>query len=183
VADFDCNGTPDLAVVNARESGTVSILLGHGDGTFDPPQAFSVGRLPVSVAAGDFNGDGLWDLAVANASPSLLIPGPVSILLGNGDGTFGPADNVPAGVSPQSVVVADFNGDEFSDLAVGNRRSHDFSVLLGRGDGTFQAAQHFGPGNDPIPLAVGDFNGDGLADLVAPHSGTNLISVLINTTR
>src|SRR5215471_11419023 len=137
-------------------------------------------RTRASVAVGDFNGDGLWDLAVANVSPSLLIPGPVSILLENGDGTFGPADNVPAGVSPQSVVVADFNGDGFSDLAVGNRRSHNFSVLLGRGDGTFRAAQHFGPGNDPIPLAVGDFNGDGLADLVAPHSGTSRISVLIS---
>jgi hypothetical protein len=102
-------------VANARESGTVSILLGHGDGTFDPPRAFAVGRVPVSVAAGDFNGDGLWDLAVANASPSVLVPGPVSILLGKGDGTFSPADNVPAGVSPQSVVVADFNGDGLSE--------------------------------------------------------------------
>src|SRR5262249_37311349 len=101
----------------------------------------------------------------------------------NGDGTFSPGENVSAGVGPNSVVVADFNGDGLSDLAVGNRRSHNFSILLSRGNGTFEAAQPFGPGNDPIPLTVGDFNGDALADLVAPHSGTRLISVLINTTR
>ena len=84
VGDFDGDGALDLAVANKRDN-TVSVLLGHGDGTFEAPRNFAVGDSPVSVAVGDFNGDGVPDLAVANAGSN-----DVSVLLGTDDGTFLP---------------------------------------------------------------------------------------------
>src|SRR5215468_8450616 len=100
-----------------------------------------VGSSPQSVAVGDFNGDGLPDLAVANQSSNN-----VSVLLGIGDGRFTAAQNFGAGSFPHSVAVGDFNGDGLPDLAVANRDSNHVSVLLGNGDGSFQAARDFGAG-------------------------------------
>ena len=112
VGDFNNDTNLDLAVANAG-SNTVSILLGNGNGTFVTPAVnFGVGNTPQSVAVGDFNNDTNLDLAVANAgfinNPSNV----VSILIGNGNGTFvTPATNVVAGFCPYSVAVGDFNGD------------------------------------------------------------------------
>ena len=96
----------------------------------------------------DFNGDGKPDLAVANHNVS----NDVSVLLGNGDGTFQTAQNFAAGLTPSSVAVGDLNGDGKPDLAVANnsRDSGTVSVLLGNGDGTFQAAQNFAVGADAV---------------------------------
>jgi hypothetical protein len=130
---------------------------------------------------GDFNGDGLLDLAVANYGPSPS----VSVLLGNGDGTFQTARNFAAGGYPRSVAVGDFNGDGVLDLAVANPFAN-VSVLLGNGDGTFQAPRSFPAGDTPWPVAVGDFNGDGLPDLAVANEGTcclfpdGSVSILLN---
>jgi hypothetical protein len=117
------------------------------------------------VAVGDFNGDGILDLAVANGSGNS-----VSVLLGNGDGTFRPARSFAAGNTPWFVAVGDFNGDGRLDLVVahlGDQHVSVFvSVLLGNGDGSFQAAHNFAAGFGPAHVAVGDLNGDGKADLV-----------------
>src|SRR5712692_2560768 len=94
---------------------------------------FGAGSFPSSVAAGDFNGDGILDLAVANYASRN-----VSLLLGNGDGTFQAAQNFDAGSGPTSVAAGDFNGDGILDLAVADFPSNKVSVLLGNGDGTFQ---------------------------------------------
>src|SRR5215468_2279423 len=99
---------------------------------------FVAGNTPVSVAVGDFNGDGLPDLVVANFNSNN-----VSVLLGNGDGSFQAARNFGAGIGPASVAVGDFNGDGLPDLAVANVFSNDVSVLLGNGDGSFQTARNF----------------------------------------
>jgi hypothetical protein len=109
------------------------------------------------VAVGDFNGDGIQDLAVANWGSNT-----VSVLLGNGDGTFQAARNFAAGSHPSSVAVGDFNGDGIQDLAVAE--SGGVSVLLGNGDGTFEAAHSFAAGG-PDSVLVGDFNRDGIQDL------------------
>jgi hypothetical protein len=126
------------------------------------------------VAVGDFNGDGIPDLAVANAGTFPSYDGTVSVLLGNGDGTFQPAQSYAAGSRASSVAVGDFNGDGHLDLAVANAASNDVSVLLGNGDGTFQPARNFSAGRYPQSVAVGDFNGDGLLDLVFSN-GTLLL--------
>src|SRR5881628_2469498 len=132
-----------------------------------------VGTNPRSVAVGDFNGDGRLDLAVTNAS-SYDVPGTVSVLLGNGDGTFQSALSFAAGSDARSVAVGDFNGDGRPDLAVANAGyPGTVSVLLGNGDGTFQPAQSFAAGSNAVSVAVGDVNGDGRPDLVVADLGLN----------
>src|SRR5260370_725933 len=108
--------------------------------------------LPYSVAVGDFNRDGTPDLVVANRGSNT-----VSVLLGNGDGTFQPTRNLPGFRGPVFVAVGDFNGDGFLDLAVASRDSNNVSVLLGNGDGTFQALPNFPAPHRPSSVAVGDF--------------------------
>src|SRR5437773_2102656 len=163
VGDFNRDGVPDLAVAN-RNSGDIgrdtgSVLLGNGDGTFQAPAFFAVGGGAASVVVDDFNGDGVPDLALASPgytthheSYSL-----VSVLLGNGDGTFQAARTFYAGGIPSSVAAGDFNGDGKVDLAVATSGSNALSVLLGNGDGTFQALQIFGAGSGPVSVASGDF--------------------------
>jgi hypothetical protein len=183
VADFNGDGIPDLAVASyTYPPGTVSILLGKGDGTFRADHSFAAGNYPTFVAVGDFNGDGIPDLALVNQTYDLSVPGTVSILLGNGDGTFQAAQNYGAGIRPASVAVGDFNGDGILDLAVANRGIYpDFanssvSILLGNGDGTFQTAQSYAIGYAPTSVAVADFNGDGIPDLaLATHLGATIL--------
>ena len=124
--------------------GMVSIMLGNGDGTFQPRTSYAVGRQPYSVALGDFNGDGKLDLAVANA-----LDNSVSVLLGNGDGTFQTQTTYATGSGPYVVVANDFNGDGKLDLAVVNYSDNTVSILLGNGDGTFQPQMTFATGQNP----------------------------------
>jgi hypothetical protein len=173
VGDFTGDGIPDLAVANYL-SNTVSVLLGNGDGTFQAQRTFATASYPEAVAVGDFNGDGHLDLAVANYGDLFHNdPGSVSVLLGNGDGSFQTARNLSAGAGPNAVAVGDFNGDGIPDLAVVDKRfpSYGVSVLLGNGDGSFQTARFFGAGNNPQSVALGDFNGDGIPDLVVADAG------------
>ena len=167
-----------------------AVLLGAAvkavpGGGFQGAVSYSSEPYPISVALGDFNGDGKVDLAVANANQYGADVGNVSILLGNGDGTFQAAVKQFAGAYPYSVAVGDFNGDGKADLAVANRSSGpndgNVSVLLGNGDGTFQAAvNQMIPGADPVAVAVGDFNRDGKADLAVANDGVGGgVSVLL----
>jgi hypothetical protein len=136
VGDFG-NGHLDLAVTNSND-GTVSVLLGKGDGTFTPAlgSPIHVGGEPFSVAVGDFNGDGNNDLAVANFADNT-----VNVLLGDGHGGFGSRLNLPVGTGPGSVAVADFNGDGKPDLAVANESDNTVSVLLNQ-PGTESVTAH-----------------------------------------
>jgi len=135
----------------------------------------AAGSGPDSVAVGDFNGDGKLDLAVANSGSN-----DVSVLLGNGDGTFQTALYSPlVGVNPVSVAVGDFNGDGKLDLVVVNSFSNNVSVLLGNGDGTFQTALDFDTGAGPVSVAVGDFNADGRLDLVVANFAAGNVGVLL----
>jgi hypothetical protein len=192
VGDFNGDGIPDLAVTNkcptCHADGTVTILLGNGDGTFTPVAASpATGILPASIAVGDFNGDGIPDLAVANecgSDPKCVSGGTVTVLLGNGDGTFTAVPESPvAGRYAQSIAVGDFNGDGIPDLAVGNTGSGTETVLLGNGDGTFTPTAGPAAGGFAYAIAVGDFNGDGIPDLAAGDSGGNTVAVFLTETQ
>jgi hypothetical protein len=181
--DFNGDGNDDLAVVNfgplAGGTGSVSILLGIGDGSFQPAVYYAVGTSPISAVVGDFNGDGKLDLVVVNSGPSM--GGSLSILLGNGDGTFQNPTTITLGSSPQSIAIGDFNGDGKLDLAVGVLKSSGggmVSVFLGKGDGTFQNPVNYNGGDSPFHMAVGDLNGDGKLDLVIANYYSNNISIL-----
>jgi hypothetical protein len=146
---------------------------------FQPAVVYSDGVSASSyaygAAMGDFNGDGIPDLAVGDHSSS----GGVKILLGNGDGTFRPAVSYPAGVNPFSIAVGDFNGDGKADLVVADDSTPNLSVLLGNGDGTFHAPVPYTAGANGTFLAVGDFNGDGNADLVIAGQQDKTIRILL----
>jgi hypothetical protein len=127
LGDFGGNGNLDVAVI-AEGVSAVIVLRGNGDGTLSDPRAFPAGAFPISLVAADLNGDGILDLAVANyTNPK---PCHVSVLLGNGDGTFQPPIQYRVGVSPYQVVVGDFNGDGKPDLATVNIGDGTISILL-----------------------------------------------------
>ena len=184
-ADFNHDGYADLAVANVCGSnpncqqGSVSILLNKGDGTFSPQVQYATGVSPESMASGDFNGDGIPDLAVTNVING--VKGKTSVLLNNGDGTFAAPVSYAVGINPYGVTVGDFNGDGKLDLAVvnnGTSQSGTFSILLGNGDGTFQAAQNYLTGNvSAASIAAADLNADGLLDLVIAN--TSAVSILL----
>ena len=177
VADVNGDGKPDLIVVNEGNN-AVAVLLGNGNGTFQAQQTFSTGAgsNPFSVAVADVNGDGKPDLIVANHNTNN-----VGVLLGNGNGTFQAQQtfSTGAGSAPNSVAVADVNGDGKPDLIVANLNGNNVGVLLGNGNGTFQAEQTFSTGAGPFSVAVADVNGDGKADLIVANPGSDSVSVLL----
>src|SRR3989454_1099942 len=172
VGDFNGDGKRDLAVANYNSS-TVSVLLGNGNGTFQPAVTLAVGANPLAVAVGDFNRDGKLDLVVANAGAVT-----VSVLRGDGGGNFQAAQNFATGIRPWSVAVADFNGDGRPDLAVANFGSTNVSVLLNNGAGGFQAAVTLEAGVAPDGIAAGGINGDGRPGLAPANAGRNSLSAL-----
>jgi hypothetical protein len=140
------------------------------------PTSFTVGAGPHSVAAGDLRGNGKLDIVTAN-----YFGNSVSVLLGNGDGTFTGHVDYSVGSAPQAVVAADLNGDGKLDLVTANSGSATVSVLLGNGDGTFQSPVNYAVGVTPTALTVADLNGDGKPDLVVANAFSRSISVLLGT--
>jgi hypothetical protein len=182
-ADINGDGNIDLVTANWYDH-DVSVLLGNGDGTFAAPLHFTVGvspnAQPFDMAVGDFNGDGVPDLAVTNLdSPRDTL----SVLLGNGDGTFQPAVSYPVGFEPTSVQAGDLNHDGYDDITVSTAATNTVSVLLSNGDGTFQPAVNYAAGFRPYGHALVDLNGDGNLDIVTVNvigvHVPNSVSVLL----
>jgi FG-GAP-like repeat/IPT/TIG domain len=177
VGDFNGDGKLDVAVAATSEisvvPGSVYIFSGVGDGTFNAPRAYTVPPNPAWIVLGDLNGDGKPDLATANAESNT-----VSVLLGNGDGTFQAAANydVP---DPIAVILADFNGDGNLDISTTNGDSHSASILLGSGDGTFQAGSDYALPSGPSILVAGDFDGSGRQGLLVDLPNASTVSVLL----
>ena len=174
--DFNGDGKLDLAVTYNGDS-SVYLMFGNGDGTFQAAmRSATTGSSLNSVAVGDFNGDGRADLVVANNN---FNQGLVTVLLGNGNGTFQAGISLAAGLAPSFVVLGDFNGDGKADLAATNFNGKNISVFLGNGDGTFRPSVFYDVGTYPNSIAVGDFNGDGKADLAVANEHDENVSVLL----
>jgi hypothetical protein len=177
-ADFNGDSKIDLAVADLYYN-RVFLLSGNGNGTFATSTLAKVGIAPTAVAASDLNRDGKLDLIVVNGSSGSTIGQSVTVLLGNGNGTFGAPLSYPTGASPYAVVAADVNGDGNPDLAVASGDANSVSVLLGRGDGTFAPAVNYAAGSYPDGIAAGDLNGDGKADLAIANDYSNDVSILL----
>jgi hypothetical protein len=207
--DFTGDGKLDLAVANSGGSdqngnplpSEVSILLGNGDGTFQPEVQYAVGLNPTSIVAGDFTGNGHLDLAIAcrgdeGSYPPGTDPGGLSVLLGNGDGTFQPQVIHAVGTDPYGVAAGDFTGNGHLDLAVASFDNSsggdgEVTVLVGNGDGTFQPEATYtvavGEGLVTVrfegqdAILAGDFSGDGKLDLAVANPNTYSVSVLLGS--
>lgn len=183
----DLNDDGALDIVYARlDSPILSVRLGKGDGTFRDPESNpegstrSVGENPTSVQTADLDGDGQMDAVTANETGEN-----VTVLLGNGDGSFEEGKNLDLGSNgndPTDVATADLDGDGALDIVTSNRSDQGVSVLLGRGDGTFEDVENYDTDSSVTPEAVGvaDLNGDGSPDVVVGgHESGRGLSVLL----
>ena len=179
--DFNGDGIPDLVATNYFEDGTPPIIfLGKGDGTFSAPKpaSFTLEYFPTSIVVGDFNGDGIPDLAFSDLNG-------VEIALGNGDGTFNETSASPIHVPEElySLQIGDFNHDGKLDLAGLDNYNDQIDLLLGAGDGTFAvtvttpvvSTSFVGP----FQIAAADFNGDGVPDLAMLTKNVSTASILL----
>jgi hypothetical protein len=192
VACGDVNGDhkPDLVVADAG-SDSVSILLGTGTGAFQaarsialPPltyqvgtQTISVAPQPAAVALGQLSSSGHLDIVTANAGTDN-----VSVLLGNGNGTFQTAVNYAVGTTPVAVLIADAYGSGTEDIVTANSGSNNVSVLAGAGNGMFATSTNYALGagaTAPSSIAAGDLNGAGVLDLVTANAKSNNLTLLL----
>jgi hypothetical protein len=195
-ADINGDGKPDVVVANRGyigsnsmgTAGTLSVLLGNGNGTFQTQRTFSVGQdYPNSVAVADINGDGKPDLVVNDtfnfdsSYTGLVRIDHLRLLLGNGNGTF-QAQQTFFALDPGAIVtpaVSNVNGDGKPDLvflqSTGSGALLD--VLLGNGNGTFQATRTFDLAGASGSLSVGDVSGDGIPDAII--ASYNTVSILL----
>jgi FG-GAP-like repeat len=171
--DFNNDGNSDIAVTYYGDD-EVGILLGTGTGSFTRPanQPFATGDGPNGIACGDFNDDGIIDLAVVNYNDD-----DVSMLFGDGAGNFGGKTDYAVDDHPFNIYSADLNGDFYPDIAVSTYQS--VSVLLNNGNGTFASKVDYATGR--VDGIVGaDFDRDGDIDLATPNPNSDRVSMLIN---
>lgn len=170
LANFDADARLDVVVAfpasSAITTGFLQFGSGNGAGSFVMSNPVDVGRFTGKPVVGDFNGDGLADLAVTDA-----FAGQVLLLRGVGDGTFAAALPFATGVSPESLATADFNGDGLADLAVGNRSDNTVLVYAGNATTGLGTPVTLATATDPASLAAADLNGDGTIDLLVGASG------------
>lgn len=176
-ADFNGDRRVDLATANyaGGGSGSVSVLLGSGDGSFDRPRTFDTARGTFGLAAGDLNGDGTTDVATANT-----LSMSASVLFGYGNGSLAPATHLWTGASswPWAVAIVDADGAGTADLAVANYEASTVGIMRGFG-GSFSSVTQYPTGSHPVGITGADFNGDGRVDLATADLHGDTISVLL----
>ncbi len=178
ITDINKDNHQDLVVANSY-SNFISVLLGKGDGTFGSVINFPVLSRPYNIAVADINNDGNLDLAVANYETDSNLNN-LSILLGNGDGTFAPQKKFSVGdFQPRltSVATADFDEDGNLDLAVVNFGQNRLTIMRGDGDGNFSKLIDLGTEIHPVTAAIADINQDGHADIVLTNMDSGSIYV------
>ena len=181
VVDVNHDRNPDLLVANA-DSGTVTVLLGDGQGQFREAvgSPFAAGHLPNDIASADMNGDGNLDLVIADHQSPFI-----TILLGDGKGGFRPAPGSPVDVHshphPHGVVAADFNRDGHPDVVTDSWGTNQIELLLGDGGGGMQTpGKYFATGRRPYErLRTADFNQDGIPDIVTTNLDDGTVSILL----
>ena len=186
VADFNHDGKLDLVTGGScgNTCGFVSVLLGDGDGTFQAGTSISAGGVPSAFTVSDLNGDGIPDLALANMVTDSVVggtPGVVSILLGNGDGSFKTPVNYDSGTNIAGIAAGDVTGDKVPDLIVTHFSNDDMTMMKGNGDGTFQPEQQSSTDTSLASAEVQllDLNRDGKLDLVMSSVDNSGAVVLI----
>ncbi len=188
IAFGDFNGDHNLDfVIDDWGNNQVTVVFGDGKGNFaSPGVSFAVGQMPYQRArVADVNQDGFADVITTNTEG-----GDVSVLLGNGKGSFTqpPGSPFTANERPFGVAIGDLNGDGKPDLAIVNFSGHitdtskdAITILLGSGDGTFRQAtgSPFKAGRSPVSVAIGDINGDGYGDVASANMGGNNVTLLL----
>ncbi|NDC36676.1 MAG: hypothetical protein EBZ48_01340 [Proteobacteria bacterium] len=178
LGDLNGDGVLDIVTANYSDS-SISVMLGNGDGSFKAATSMPAAFGTTAVKLGDLNGDGVLDI-VASSTLGGAGNGVVSILLGNGNGTFKAATTMTVGQFPQSLALGDLNGDGILDIATADYLSNTISIMLGNGDGSFKAAMANSVRGQVRSLALGDLNGDGKLDIVAAENGISVGVMLGN---
>lgn len=178
-ADLNSDGKADLVTLNQIAEyplveGSVNVLLGHGDGTFDNSEQSGPRRNPTALALGDFDGDGHEDMVVTHST----VVDRTTLALGRGDGSFAAASELlVTGESQTDVAIGDVNNDGRPDIVVTNQYTHDLTLLLNEGWGGFRSIA-IASTAQPQRVVIGDLDHDGAPDLVVgvwSLSGTRVI--------